>query len=289
MSDAGDQAITMIALVGSVFSPYYAWARRRGTARAENHNALNVALYGRDARWTMTERGREGLSRSADRLRIGPSGLHWDGDRLTIDIVERGAPIPRKVCGQVVVTPAALNTRTFDLDAAGRHAWRPIAPRARIEVRMESPRLHWHGDAYWDMNWGVEPLEDRFVSWDWSRTMLADGSSAILYHARPRGEPARALGLRFDAAAACEPFDPPADHRLPATPIWRIGRGMQSEGRPPRVIRTLEDTPFYARSLVGARLLGDQREMVHESLSLTRFGQPWVQVLLPFRMPRRRR
>jgi carotenoid 1,2-hydratase len=289
VSDDGDQAITMIALVGSVFSPYYAWARRRGRARAENHNALNVALYGRQARWTMTERGRAGLARSEDSLRIGPSGLHWDGSRLTIDIVERGAPIPRKVRGQVIVTPSALNSRIFELDAGGRHAWRPIAPRARIEVRMASPRIHWHGTAYWDSNWGVEPLEDRFVSWDWSRTMLDDGSSAILYHTRPRDEPARALGLRFDRLAGCEAFAPPADHPLPPTPIWRIGRGMQSEGQPPRVIRTLEDTPFYARSLVGARLLGDEREMLHESLSLTRFGQSWVQVLLPFRMPRVRR
>lgn len=279
----------MIALVGSVFSPYYAWARRRGNARAENHNALNVALYGRQARWTMTERGQAGLSRSADSLRIGPSHLHWDGSRLVIDIVERGAPIPRKVCGRVVVTPPALNPQTFDLDATGRHGWRPIAPRARIEVEMSSPRLRWQGDAYWDCNWGSEPLEDRFVSWDWSRTMLDDGSSAILYHARPRDEPVRALGLRFDPQAACEHFEPPTDHVLPATPIWRIGRGMQSEDRPPKVIRTLEDTPFYARSLVGARLLGDDREMIHESLSLTRFSQPWVQVLLPFRMPRRRR
>jgi carotenoid 1,2-hydratase len=52
------------------------------------------------------------------------------------------------------------------------------------------------------------------------------------------------------------------------------------------VTRTLEDTPFYARSLVRKRLLGSNALAVHESLDLDRFRQPWVQCLLPFRMPR---
>ena len=34
MSDDGQHGITLIAFVGSVFSPYYAWARGRGQAHA---------------------------------------------------------------------------------------------------------------------------------------------------------------------------------------------------------------------------------------------------------------
>ena len=52
-------------------------------------------------------------------------------------------------------------------------------------------------------------------------------------------------------------------------------------------MQTLEDGPFYARSLLDTRLLGEPAMAVHESLSLQRFRAPWVQVLLPFRMPRR--
>ena len=52
-------------------------------------------------------------------------------------------------------------------------------------------------------------------------------------------------------------------------------------------MRTLEDTPFYTRSLLSARLLGERVAAVHESLSLDRFRTGWVQMLLPFRMPRR--
>ena len=62
LSDDGQYGITIIALIGSVFSPYYAWARRRGPADPEQFCALNVALYGKDRRaWAMTERGRRQL------------------------------------------------------------------------------------------------------------------------------------------------------------------------------------------------------------------------------------
>ncbi len=44
LSDDGHYGITLIAFIGSVFSPYYAWSGRRSP---DNHCALNVALYGR--------------------------------------------------------------------------------------------------------------------------------------------------------------------------------------------------------------------------------------------------
>jgi carotenoid 1,2-hydratase len=51
LSDDGRHGLTLIAFVGSVFSPYYAWARRRGEAPALNHCSINVALYGPLGRW----------------------------------------------------------------------------------------------------------------------------------------------------------------------------------------------------------------------------------------------
>jgi carotenoid 1,2-hydratase len=55
MSDDGQHGITLIAFVGSVFSPYYAWARGRGRANPNNHCALNVAIYSKgQSRWAMT-------------------------------------------------------------------------------------------------------------------------------------------------------------------------------------------------------------------------------------------
>ena len=43
VSDDRRHGLTVIAFVGSVFSPYYAWTGRRDPL---NHCAVNVALYG---------------------------------------------------------------------------------------------------------------------------------------------------------------------------------------------------------------------------------------------------
>jgi carotenoid 1,2-hydratase len=53
-----------------------------------------------------------------------------------------------------------------------------------------------------------------------------------------------------------------------------------------RVLRTYEDTPFYARSLLATEFDGVIGTAMHESLDLDRFNSRWVQCLLPFRMPR---
>ncbi|MBE7220467.1 MAG: hydratase, partial [Caulobacteraceae bacterium] len=50
---------------------------------------------------------------------------------------------------------------------------------------------------------------------------------------------------------------------------------------------TLLDAPFYARSVIGTRLLGQDVEAIHESVSLDRFRNPIIQTFLPWRMPRR--
>jgi carotenoid 1,2-hydratase len=73
---------------------------------------------------------------------------------------------------------------------------------------------------------------------------------------------------------------------LPGT-LWRVARRTRADaGFSPRVLQTLEDAPFYARSKIATRINGAEMEAIHESLSLDRFAQPWVRALLPFRMPR---
>ncbi len=288
MSDDGTQGLTLIAFVGSVFSPYYAWARRKGTANPENHCALNVALYGtRSARWSMTERGAGALAREASHLGIGPSALEWNGDGLHLSIDEVCAPLPRRVRGRVRLIPSAVGTRSFPLDAAGRHLWTPFAPCARVEVTLSDPSLEWSGVAYFDSNCGDEPLENAFREWTWSRAALRDGTM-VLYDVTPRaGVTPPALALRFAADAVAHAVEPPPPVALPAT-RWRIARRTRADrGHGARVVETLEDAPFYSRSLLDTRLLGGSAPAIHESLDLDRFNSRWVQCLLPFRMPRR--
>lgn len=286
LSDDGLHGITVIALLGSVFSPYYALARRRDDSDPLHYCALNVALYGEGGkRWAMTERGRRQVRTSPDTLRIGPSVLHWDSDSLSLTIDEVTAPWPSRIRGRISLRPSGLNPRQFALDGHGRHRWWPIAPRARIEVDLERPVRRWTGTAYLDSNAGDEPLEQGFRRWDWSRAERGDGT-AILYDVTRRDGERHSLALAFDAAARVESFEPPPSIPLPSTRIWRIARGTRSEASA-QIVETLEDTPFYARSLVSSRLLSESVTAVHESLSLERFDTTWVKLLLPFRMPRR--
>jgi len=294
ISDDAEQAVTMIAFVGSVFSPYYAAARRRGAAAAEDHNAINLALYlPRGKRWAMTERGRHRLHRGHDHFQVGPSSLNWDGRRLRIDIRELSVPLPRRLRGRIEVTPRWRNERAFALDAAGRHRWQPLMPTARVQVQFTEPEVNWSGTGYLDSNGGSEPLEDAFRRWFWARSHFGD-RCRILYEAETRsaadsadGVPEhRLLALEGEPGAGLEhcPVPPPAG--LPKT-LWGIERPGRAEGGDLHLVRTLEDAPFYSRSLVRSAMHGTSVLGVHESLDLDRFASRWVQMLLPFRMPRR--
>ncbi len=177
--------------------------------------------------------------------------------------------------------------RFVDLEPGGQHRWRPIAPFASIEVNFQNPALKWSGTAYFDMNIGQEPLETAFERWDWSRAETDDGGAIILYDVTPRESPRNCIAHRFRPDGHVEPFAPPAAVRL-GTTKWGIKRASHSEDHTAtKVVRTLEDTPFYARSLLQTVLDGQRATAVHESLDLNRFRRNWVQMLLPFRMPRR--
>lgn len=248
-----------------------------------NYCAINVALYGRRKRWTMTERGRAAVQRDAASFTIGPSSLSWGGDALTIDIDETAVPFPSRVRGRVRVHPRSMTETVFALDPFGQHHWWPIAPRARVEVELDSPALRWSGDGYLDTNFGDVPLEQSFVRWDWSRAALRDGAT-VIYDVTCRNGSERSLTLRFDSNGNVEDFPSPPFAALPPTG-WRVPRGTRSESNA-RIIRTLENAPFYARSLIATRLLGEDATAMHESLSLDRFDNRIVQLMLPFRMPR---
>jgi carotenoid 1,2-hydratase len=284
MSDDGRHGLTIIAFLGSVFSPYYAYRRARGTADPLDHCAINVALYGAAGkRWTMTERGRASLQRSSTSLAIGQSALVWDGEVLTIRIDEVSVPIPTRVRGTVKVFPTATTQFVQPLDSAGHHTWWPIAPVARIEADFHEGGLQWSGQGYLDANFGDEPLETRFHRWDWSRACLGN-LTAVLYETERRDGTSLSMALAFDTAGRAVNVPQPHRQRLPST-RWRIARATRAD-RAADVVETLEDAPFYARSVIDTHILGRRTKAMHESLSLDRFRKPWVRAMLPFRMPR---
>lgn len=286
MSDDGQHGLTLIAFVGSVFSPYYRWARQRDRADPDNHCALNVALYGqRHKRWAMTERGRRHCHRDRTQFVIGPSRIDWDGQCLHLRIDEVCVPWPHRLRGHIRVWPQQLFNYSVALDAAGRHRWGPLAPHARVEVDLQAPDLQWSGHAYLDSNEGDEPIEAGFERWDWSRTAMPDGSTEVTYDLQWSSQRERLLRLRFGTDGAVESLPATPIRTLPAT-AWRIPRRMRCASEV-TVQQQLEDTPFYQRCLLQHRVGAQPVWAFHETLSVPRLVSPVVQAMLPWRMPRR--
>jgi carotenoid 1,2-hydratase len=286
VSDDGRHAITLIALLGSVFSPYYAEAIARGAGDPLEHCSMNVALYapGGD-RWALTERNAREVARGETELAIGPSSVEWRGDELWVHFDELTAPVPSRLRGVVRVRPHDFAEDAFALDASGKHVWSPIAPCARAEVELTHPRLCFSGTAYVDANVGDEPLDQAFSSWTWSRATLAK-ETAVTYDVERRDGTRALIAKVFGTGGRARELGGTSPRPLGRT-RWRLDRSIQVDrGTSPRLLRTLEDTPFYARTLASASFAGQTSRVMHEALSLERFRQSWVKFLLPFRMRR---
>ena len=257
---------------------------------ANDYCAINVALYtpGRK-RWTMTERGRTRTERSATHFRVGPSALQWDGKELVIDINERSAPIPLKVRGTVRFRTDTWFDWQMALEPSRQHRWGPLAPAGHISVDFAEPGISWSGHGYLDSNEGDEPLAHRFDEWDWSRGSLANGTSAVVYDVRTVSGSEHLIARQFHRDGSVSEFDPGPRRRLDRT-AWLINRSIRSSagGPPPKIVRTLEDTPFYVRSLAQSSIGDETLLSVHETLNGPRLRSPLVRLMLPWRMPRLR-
>lgn len=285
LSDDGRHGLTLIVFIGSVFSPFYAAARRGGPAEPLEHCAVNVALYGPRRRWALTERRVAGMPAGPGQLAIGPSSLHWDGNTLVARIDERSSPLGTPIRGELRIHPESLTEHEVSLDGSRNHHWWPVAPASRIEVALAQPALRWAGRGYFDSNRGNSPLERAFASWTWSRALTPEGTR-IHYDVNCRDGTRTEIAALVRPTGAVEEIARPDRAPLPPTLIWRIQRETRSEDGVARVARTLEDTPFYSRSVVSARQGGRDVTAVHESLSLDRFASRWVQQLIPYRMRR---
>ena len=283
-SECGRFGVTVIAFIGSVFSPYYFRARQRGNCSPTNHVSLNVILYGPEkSRWCMTERGQQALTQRSDALIIGPSQIRATESGLAITVEERTSPWGQRVSGEINVRFNRASKECFQLDQEGHHWWWPLAPIANIEVTMDRPALSWRGPAYVDSNLGTAPVEHGFNAWNWCRGHSSGGDCEIHYDVQLRGGGEKQVSLRIDRDGSIQRTPSPPLQQLPKAPIWRVSRPARLPISTQPVAKTLEDTPFYTRS----RLSGPEAQFMHESLDVTRLCRTWVQLLLPFRMPRR--
>ncbi|ESW61378.1 MAG: hydroxyneurosporene dehydrogenase [Rhodobacter sp. CACIA14H1] len=281
VSDDGQRAVSVIGFIGSVFSPWYAWSGRRNP---QNHVCLNVATYGPGGRFTMTDRGTAALRQEKDTLTIGPSRMHWTGRDLVIDIDEISSPpLISRVRGRITLTPSAITG--VELALHPRHQWRPFAPTARIDVNLTQGH-RWQGHGYFDANFGTTALERDFDFWTWGRFPMKD-RALCLYDATWADGTQRDFALEVTPSGEAREVTAPPRTQFART-NWLVRRETRADpGTRPRQIMPMLDAPFYSRSVVETRLMGETTQGVHEALDLTRFRQPLLKPMLAVRVPRR--
>ena len=286
LSDDARYGIAIIGFVGSAFSPYYFSARKKAAANPEDFCSLNVCLYGETGhKWCMTERAKRHLTRIPTQFKIGPSSMSWEDGVLVICIDEITVPFPSRVRGEIRLSPRVISQDVIPLDPLAHHHWRPVAPVADIEADFETPKISWRGVGYHDMNWGARPLEADFSSWVWSRAALGDHAH-IVYDRVMRDGSKSGFALRIRADGQSQSISIPKNIEL-GTAFWRMKRPAHADQKIEN-IKTLEDAPFYTRSLFHTQIADEKVAVFHESLSLERFTNPIIQKMLPFKMPRRR-
>jgi len=258
ISDDGKRAVSVIAFIGSVFSPWYKWSGRKDP---ENHVCINVATYGPGGRFTMTDRGRSALRQTEDTFTVGPSSLHWDGTDLIIDIDEISAlPIISRVRGQIRLTPKAMTSKELLLTRDGAH--------------------------YFDSNFGTRALEEDFSFWTWGRYPTSKGAVCI-YDAERRDGTTLDSAIAFTPDGSMEYTDAPPRTAFKRS-LWQVRRETRADpGTTPRQVLPMLDAPFYSRSAVETTLNGERVTGVHEALDLNRFASPFLKPMLAVRVPRR--
>lgn len=149
---------------------------------------------------------------------------------------------------------------------------------------MEQPDIGWKGSGYLDSNHGSEPIEDGFQSWHWSRAHVGK-EVAVIYEGKRRDGSHFASALRFGADGVPQEVELPLVAPLPRT-WWMMERQTRADRGCASVIKTWEDSPFYARTALSARMWGERVIAVQESISLNRLVNPVIQLMLPYKMPR---
>ncbi len=236
----------------------------------------------------MTDRGEAALKLSQDTLQIGPSAMHWDGDRLVIEIDEATLPHPGRLQGRVTLTPEALTSVELPLTPSGAHIWRPFAPISRIEVALNRPGWTWSGHGYFDANFGTAALEADFGYWTWGRYPTRKGATCF-YDATRRDGTDLATAIRFDQRGEAESVAPPPKARLSRS-LWAVRRETRGDaGYAPRQVKRMLDAPFYCRSAVRTQIDGEETIGVHEALDLNRFASSLLMPMLAVKVPRRKR
>ena len=279
ISDDGSMAISIIAFIGSVFSPWYSWSGRKNP---HNHCSLNVVTYGKRGRWTMTERKEKSIGLDANNFQIGPSNICWNGKSLDINFKEITIPHLDSLEGTISIYPEYITDIEVLLKPDGTHIWRPFAPISRIKVETNKKGWKWEGNAYLDGNFGTRALEQDFSYWTWSRLPCKEGSIAFYDANRRKGKPL-SVSLKFYSDGLVKEMIAPPETQLSRS-LWAVQRKTRSDiDYKPKQIKHMLDAPFYTRSGIKTKIYGEEMIGVHEALDLNLEAE-FFNLLIPFNL-----
>lgn len=260
---AGDFTAVVIFMIGSIFSPRYSSALKRG-ATPRQHAAVNFALYekGVRRRWVLSEYSdaqTDGLT-----LKIGESTMQANPDGgLSVELLETTPLWGKPVEARLELSPEGPGHEPIRLVAGLRHWWQPIAPRARATLTMPSLGLKLEGRGYHDGNHGDVPLGGDLRGWNWTRSHTPDRTT-ITYRTWSTA-PAWQVEVEEQSLSVTQ-------LALPPEPSTRTAWGLPV----PRHLTLLESSPFYARMETGRDTLG-------EVADFQRFHQPWIRWMAALR------
>ena len=247
---------------------------------------MNVVTYGPGGRWCMTDRGRDALRQTPERIDIGPSSMSWKDGVLTIHVDEVSTPHGQRLSGTVKVRTQGITDVEVPQTPEGTHVWRPLAPASRIEVDLNRPGWRWEGHGYLDSNFGTRMMEEDFQTWTWGRFPTRDGV-VVYYDIVRRDGSEHSVALRFHPDGRTEAVEAPPKAPF-ARSKWLVARHTRADaGVVPRQVKPMLDAPFYCRSVVETQIDGERVRGVHEAVDLDRFRGPWLMPLLAVRVPRR--
>ena len=289
LSDDGRHGLTVIAFVGSVFSPYYALVRPRRPAEPlrRQRGALRPARSLGDDR--AGPRRRRPLREPV--FAVGPSSLDWDGQALTIP--------GRRDRGSAAGAAARHDPAGADR-AHGAQLRRSTPPGAATtggrSLRRGACPCGWkRPDLAWDGTATLTPTRGARIRWrpGFADLDLVAGAPAGGPGPRPGGgDPLRAAAARRQRPRTRAPGSTgragsthSIRHRrrsCPAT-FWRVPRTTPVDWCCPGGRRPWRIAPFYARSVVEQRLFGQTvaAGCAREPDRSTGSPPRWVKLLLP--------
>ncbi|XXF79011.1 carotenoid 1,2-hydratase [Myxococcaceae bacterium GXIMD 01537] len=277
---AGDYSAVCIFMLGSLFSPRYSVAARRG-GRPLEHCAINFALYheGSRRRWVLSEYARAEREGS-NVLRIGRSVLRYlDDGRVRMEVDERTAPWGRRVRASLVLEPLTPRVDELQLVPGLPHYWQALAPRARAWLKVDTEGVEAEGLGYHDTNHGEELLGQRLGGWHWTRTHR-DEVTVVDYHL-PDGVPPVRVTAHAEAVTCERGTGVPPEARTTNLTGWglRVPSRLHAGNTVLGVPKLLESSPFYAR--VEAREHGF--DALGEVADFRRFHSPLIRWMAHFR------